>query len=90
MIHTDNNPIKYITPRESMELCRSLAVDQLTHLREAKASAFGYMVADDLIERTERIIKEWDARLNVGFRRGDTIACNAGLEGPKQEEKHES
>lgn len=65
MIHSDNNPIKYITPRESMELCRSLAVDQLTHLREAKASAFGYMVADDLIERTERIIKEWDMMLNA-------------------------
>lgn len=65
MIHSDNRPIKYVSPRESMELCRALAVDQLAHLREAKKSPFGYMVADDLIERTERIIDEWDARLNV-------------------------
>lgn len=63
MIHSDNRPIKYITPRESMELCRALAVDQLAHLKEAKKSPFAHLVADDLIERTERIIEEWDARL---------------------------
>jgi hypothetical protein len=65
MIHTDNRPIKYISERESMELCRALAVDQLAHLREAKASAFGYLVSDDLIVRTERIIELWDERLNA-------------------------
>lgn len=56
MIHSDNRPIKYVSPRESMELCRALAVDQLAHLREAKKSPFAHLVADDLIDRTERII----------------------------------
>lgn len=64
MIHSDNRPIKYVSNRESMELCRALAVDQLAHLKEAKKSPFAHLVADDLIERTERIIEEWDARLN--------------------------
>lgn len=84
MIHSDNRPIKYITPRESMELCRALAVDQLSHLLEAKKSAFAHLVADDLIERTERIIEEWDSRLNEKHQAGRSPRLH-GPVGPRED-----